>query len=155
MEQQRKVAVKHCEPPMGFASGGILILMVYGAALKKRQRRKRNQTAGGIIDWWPFVLGIALTPLALRAADYFALTGPAALEALYPYALLMRRHEIPLNFSAREQIAHAVMYLQFPVYGLLLMLTMRVRSFGSAFVQVLLVHIFGVGGLWMLNNLVK
>jgi hypothetical protein len=129
--------------------------MVYGAALKRRQRRKRNQKAAGIVDWWPLVAGIAITPLALRAADYFALTGPAALEALYPYALLMRRHELPLSYSMREQLAHLVMYLQFPLYGLLLMLTMRVRSFGSAFIQVLLIHIFGVAGLWMMNNLVK
>jgi hypothetical protein len=107
------------------------------------------------LAWWPLVLGIVVTPLAVRAAGILALTGPTALRILYPFALLPVEHVFGLRESLADTASQAMMYLQFPLYGLLLMLLMRWKPVWTALPVVLALHFAGVGALWALASMAK
>lgn len=122
-------------------------------APKKRSRRKKK--SAGWLAWWPLLLGIAITPLTVRAAGILALTGPAALRMLYPFALLPAEHAIGLRDAIGETASQAMMYLQFPLYGLLLMLAMRWWRVGTALLAIAALHLAGAGALWALSSMAK
>ncbi len=105
--------------------------------------------------WWPLILGVVITPFAVRAAGILALTGPAALRMLYPFALLPAEHAVGLRESLADSASQAMMYLQFPLYGLLLMLVMRWKRTGIALLVVAGLHLAGVASLWLLASLAK
>ncbi len=107
------------------------------AAPRKRKRTKRKNPGWRV--WWPLVLAILLTPLAVRGASLLALAGPGALRALFPFAAL-----------ARSQ-AGLAMWAQLPVYGLVLALFARRRRLGAGLPVVLLVHAAALAAAWLLR----
>ncbi|HVJ07962.1 MAG TPA: hypothetical protein VM554_06235 [Acidisarcina sp.] len=129
------------------------ILEVMSPAPKKRSRKKKN--SAGWLAWWPLILGILVTPFAVRAAGILALTGPTALRMLYPFALLPAEHALGLRDSLADTASQAMMYLQFPLYGLLAMLLQRWKSIGFALLVIAGLHLAGVGALWVLASLAK
>lgn len=129
------------------------ILEGMSPAAKKRSRKKKK--SGNWLAWWPLILGIVVTPFTVRAAGILALTGPAALRTLYPYALLPAEHVFGLRDAVAEAASQGMMYLQFPLYGAAMMLVMRRWrvSIGVAVASAL--HLAGVGCLWLLNTLAR
>ena len=122
-------------------------------AAKKRSRKKKKS-----VNWlalWPVLLGIVVTPFTVRAAGILALTGPAALRMLYPFALLPAEHVFGLRESLADVVSQAMMYLQFPLYGLVVMLLMRWKAWWVALLVVLGLHLGGVGLLWALDSLAR
>src|SRR5450631_3426496 len=122
-------------------------------AAKKKPRKKKKST--NWLAWWPLALGILVTPFTVRAAGILALTGPAALRMLYPFALLPAEHVFGLRESLADVVSQAMMYLQFPLYGLILMLLMRWKVWWVALLVVLGLHFGGVGLLWTLESLAR
>ncbi len=96
------------------------------AAPRKRKRSKRKNP--GPRAWWPLLLALLLTPLAVRGASFLALTGPGALRAAFPFAALARSE------------ANLAMWAQLPVYGLVLALFARRRRLRAGLLAVLLIH---------------
>jgi hypothetical protein len=119
-------------------------------AAKKKPRRKKKST--NWLAWWPVALGVLVTPFAVRAAGIFALTGPAALRMLYPFALIPAEHAFGLRESVADAVSQAMMWLQFPLYGVLLVLLARWKRMPIAIAIVAAIHLAGVGGLWLLNS---
>ena len=83
----------------------------------KRKSRKKQST--GWLAWWPVILGIVVTPFAVKAATLMALTGPDGLRLLYPWMLIPKLHVLGLSDSLGNGISQAMMYVQFPLYGLI------------------------------------
>ena len=119
-------------------------------AAKKRPRKKKKST--NWLVWWPVALGVLVTPFTVRAAGILALTGPAALRMLYPFALIPAEHAFGLRESLADGFSQAMMWLQFPLYGLLIVLLARWKRLGIAIAIVAALHLAGVGGLWLLNS---
>jgi hypothetical protein len=117
----------------------------------KRKPRKKKKTVNWLA-WWPVALGIVVTPFTVRAAGILALTGPSALRMLYPFALIPAEHAFGLRESVADAVSQAMMWLQFPLYGLLLVLLARWKRVGMAIAIVAALHLAGVGGLWLLNS---
>jgi hypothetical protein len=115
-------------------------------AAKRRSRKK--QTAGWLA-WWPLILGIAVTPFAVKAATLMALTGPDGLRLLYPWMLIPKLHVLGLSDSLGNGISQAMMYLQFPLYGVVAMLMHRSKGPISAILLLALVHLVPVGLLFV------
>src|SRR4051812_13579597 len=120
-------------------------------AAKKRSRKKKK-TSANWLAWWPVALGVVVTPFTVRAAGILALTGPAALRMLYPFALIPAEHAFGLRESVADAVSQAMMWLQFPLYGLLLVLLARRMRMAIAVVIVAALHMAAVGGLWLLNS---
>jgi hypothetical protein len=115
-------------------------------AAKRKSRKK--QTSSWLM-WWPVILGIAVTPFAVKAATLMALTGPDGLRLLYPWMLIPKLHFLGLSDSLGNAISQAMMYLQFPLYGLMGMLIHRSKGSAAAILQVALIHLLAVGLLFV------
>ena len=123
------------------------------SALPKRKpaakRRSRKKRASGWLAWWPVILGIAVTPFAVKAATLMALTGPDGLRLLYPWMLIPKLHFLRLSDSIGNAISQAMMYLQFPLYGIAAMLIHRSKGAAAAILQLALIHLLAVGLLFV------
>lgn len=107
------------------------------------RRKKKSAAAPGWLTWWPLLLGIIVTPLTVRAAGVMALAGPDALRTLYPYVLLLQNHLLGLPTELAGTLSQWMMYLQFPLYGLLMALVLRSKGLVPAIITTAVVH-FGV-----------
>jgi hypothetical protein len=91
------------------------------------RKRKSRKSAGWGAQSWPLLLGIAVTPLTIHAASIMALAGPRALTMLYPWVLLLKNPVLRLG-GTNANLSQWLMYIQFPLYGLLMGLIMRSKS---------------------------
>ncbi len=113
------------------------------------RRKSRKKQTSGWLTWWPVILGIAVTPFAVKAATLMALTGPDGLRVLYPWMLLPKLHFLGLSGSLGDKVSQAMMYLQFPLYGLIAMLIHRAKGALPAILQVAVIHLLAVGLLFV------
>jgi hypothetical protein len=110
------------------------------ATRKPASRKKRKNTSSGWLTWWPLLLGILITPLTVRAAGVMALAGPDALRTLYPYVLLLQSHALRIPGELANTVSQWMMYLQFPLYGLLMALALRAKGLAAALIATAVVH---------------
>jgi hypothetical protein len=115
-------------------------------AVKRKSRKKQTS---GWLTWWPVILGVAATPFAVKAATLMALTGPDGLRLLYPWMLIPKLHLLGLSDSLGNAVSQAMMYLQFPLYGVAAMLIHRSKGAVPAILVLALVHILAVGLLFV------
>ncbi len=97
---------------------------------RTRAKKSRKRKRAGWLAWLPLLLAIAVKPFEVRAASVLALTGPGALRLLFPFVVLVQAHApASLAPEQRDTLAEWAMWAQFPVYGLLMALAARWRSF--------------------------
>lgn len=115
------------------------------AATPRKKRGARKSLARG---WWkalwPVLIGIAITPFTVRLASVLALEGPRAFALLYPWFDVLRSRVL---HSPADLVGHAyqyMLYLQFPLYGLLMTLTFRAGRHLRAIIIGLSVHFTGL-----------
>lgn len=115
-------------------------------------RGKRRKSGSSWTAWLPLVLGILATPFALRAASVLALSGTGGLILLYPYVQIVQNPvlRIPNVFAA--PVAQWLMYLQFPLYGLLMARIIRSSGFWIALNVVVLIHAVGIVLAYLLEH---
>jgi hypothetical protein len=109
-------------------------------------KRKTNSS------WWvvlPFVAGVLVTPATLRMASVMALSGVDALTMLYPWVEVVKSPVL----GGFGDTAQWVMYLQFPVYGLVMTWIVRSRGFLAGLTTVILLHIGGIAAAFLLGYL--
>lgn len=116
-----------------------------GANAKPRKRRNSaNAGRGGWKSLWPLVLLIAITPFAVHFASILALEGPKAFALLYPWVEVVRSPALHLPPASLDTVSQWIIYLQFPVYGLLMTLTFRAGKYLRAFIIGLVTHFTGL-----------
>lgn len=120
--------------------------MPSSSAATPRKKRGAPKTffRGGWKSLWPLILGIAITPFTVRVANVVALEGPKAFALLYPWVDVLRSRV--LHFPA-DLVGHSwqkMMYLQFPIYGLLMTLTYRPGRHLRAVIIGLILHFTGL-----------
>src|SRR5579885_3573769 len=113
---------------------------------KPATRKKKKAASAGWLTWWPLVLGIAVTPLTVRAAGVMALAGPDALRMLYPWVQLVQTHLLGFPAEIASTLSQALMYLQFPLYGLVMSLLLRAKGFATALITTAIIH-FGAAAI--------
>lgn len=114
------------------------------AAVSRRKRGSRKFVRRGWAAALPLLLGILITPLALRAASILALEGPKAFALLYPWVEVVRSRALHLPAGLVGNASEWVMYLQFPLYGLVIMLTWHAGRYLRAFIIGLILHFTGL-----------
>lgn len=124
-------------------------------ATESRKRRKsmakKKKSESGWVAAVLLLAGIVAAPIALRAASVMALTGPNGLTLLYPYVEIVKNSTLRIPGSLANPAAQSLMYLQFPLYGLLMVMVVRARGFWIALNAVVFVHAAGVGAAYLLN----
>ncbi|HEX3662161.1 MAG TPA: hypothetical protein VHU89_12055 [Acidobacteriaceae bacterium] len=114
------------------------------AGVSRRKRGIRKSARGSWTAVVPLLLGILITPFALRSASILALEGPKAFALLYPWVEVLRSRALHLPADLVANASEWMMYLQFPLYGLALMLTWRAGRYLRAFILALILHFTGL-----------
>ena len=108
------------------------------------RKRKSKKKPGWLALWWPLLVGAAVTPFAIHAASIMALAGPGALTTLYPWVLLLKNPALGPGGGLGDNVSQLLMYIQFPLYGLLMSLILRSKSLWFALGVVAPVHFVAV-----------
>lgn len=116
-------------------------------------RKKKKKGASPLLVWWPLILGIAVTPLTVHAASIMAIAGPSALMTLYPYVLLLKEPAFGLSGELGNNLSQLMIYLQFPLYGLAMALTLRNKSLWSAIGTAAILHFAAVLVLFLIGHM--
>lgn len=110
---------------------------------KKRSGSKKSARRGWI-SLWPLLLCLAITPFAVRAASILAIEGPRPFALLYPWVEVFRSPVLHLPADVTAALSQWTIFLQFPVYGLLMTLTFRADKHLRAFIIGLVAHFGGL-----------
>ncbi|ACO31716.1 MULTISPECIES: hypothetical protein [Acidobacterium] len=115
------------------------------------QRRSPAQRRGPAQDhsvWQvllPLALGIAATFGTVRLAAILTFMGPQPFSLLYPWVALFSGHPVGLSYDNASALSQMLLYLQFPLYGLLAGIVLfATRRFWRAVTAIFAVHIFGI-----------
>jgi hypothetical protein len=120
---------------------------------RKKRGASKNSARGGWISLWPLLLGIAVTPLTVRAASIVALEGPKAFALLYPWVVVLRCRALHFPADLVGRSSEWMLFLQFPLYGLLMTLTYRAGRHLRAVIVALIVHFTGLVAIVLLGLL--
>ena len=112
-------------------------------ARRKRSASKKS-ASGGWRALLPLAIGIVVTPFTIRFASVLALEGPKAFALLYPWVIVLRSPALRLPADFVGSWSEWMMYLQFPIYGLLMTLTFRAGKYLRAFIVGLVAHFAGL-----------
>ncbi len=115
------------------------------AATPRKKRGARKTLARG---WWkalwPVLIGIIITPFTIRLASVLALEGPKAFALLYPWFDVLRSKVLHTPADLVGHAYESMLYLQFPIYGLLMTLTFRAGRHLRAIIIGLMLHFIGL-----------
>ena len=121
-------------------------------AARSVRGKRRKQGGPNWAAWIPFVLGIVMTPVALRAASILALSGTGGLMLLYPFVQIVQNPVLHGAGGLADPLAQWIMYLQFPVYGLLMARITKSKGFWVALNVVVAIHGAGIGLAYLLAH---
>jgi len=122
------------------------------APSRNASRKRKSKSPGFLAAWWPLLIGIAVTPLAIHAASIMALAGPSALMTLYPWVLLLKSPIIGLATPLGENLSQLLMYVQFPLYGVLMALILRSKPWWSALAIAVAAHLGAIVAVFLMTN---
>lgn len=92
----------------------------------------------------PLAIGILMTPFTIRLASILALAGPRPFALLYPWVMALRSPALHFPADLVGSSSEWMMYLQFPLYGLLMTVTFRAARYLRAFIIGLVAHFAGL-----------
>lgn len=115
-----------------------------GAKPRKKRSAASRSGAAGWKALIPLLVCCALAPFAVQAASILALEGPKAFALLYPWVEVVRSPALHVTPARLETLSQWIMYLQFPVYGLLMTLASRGGRYLRAFSVGLVAHFSGL-----------
>lgn len=122
---------------------------------RKRAGRKKTSAGGGWKSLWPLIVCVAITPFTVRAASILALEGPKAFALLYPWVVVLRSPGLHLGPDSAGTLSQWMLWLQFPLYGLLMTLTYRADKHLRAFIIGLVAHFTGLFAVVLLAYLAQ
>lgn len=119
---------------------------------RKRPRAKATRWSRHAI--WPLLICIAMDPFLVRSASILALDGPRPFTMAFPWVEFLYLPAFHFTAEMMSTLQQWVLYLQFPIYGLLMTLSYRAdkrwRSINvglaAHFGGVLLVELFSYFG---------
>jgi len=124
------------------------------AALRHQQRHLRRHRS--LTEWstyWPVALGILVSFFTPQLREFVEAYRPWGLWVSFPMVALSIRPEMYMGSKMAVLLPTAMMYLQFPMEGLLARIALRgnVTVYGVA-LQVLFFHGLCLVDLWLLNG---
>ncbi|MGB7190719.1 MAG: hypothetical protein WBD10_11315 [Acidobacteriaceae bacterium] len=122
------------------------------ATAARSVRGKHRKSGSSWAAWIPLALGIVMTPVALRAASILALSGTGGLMLLYPFVQIVQNPALQVPGAFADSLAQWIMYLQFPLYGLLMARIIKSKGLWIALNVVVFLHAAGVGLAYLLAH---
>ena len=122
----------------------------------RRPAKKKSGASPGYMLWAPLAVGVAAIYFAVHYAEILPLLGPAGLlrlRLLAPLAMLAHQPELGMAEATADSVAQGLLFVQFPIYGLLFGLIWRVAGFARAAGILLLVHALAAAAVLVLAQL--
>ena len=121
-----------------------------------RQQRRVSRLQRSLAQWteyWPVAVGILISFIAPQIREFVEPYRPWGLWVSFPMVAISIRPEIYMGTKMAAFLPTAMLYLQFPIEGLLAKIALRghVRPYG-VMVQVLYFHGLCIMQLWLLNG---
>jgi hypothetical protein len=113
----------------------------------------RNPPPEGLASWWPVAIGVALAFFAPDLSRFATAYDPWGMRLIFPYVLFCGRPELGLSDELARTLPQLMLYLQFPLEGLLTELTFR-RGVGlpGAIGQLVFLHLAGALVLFLVSG---
>ena len=116
----------------------------------KAQLKKRNPPPTGIASWWPVAAGVVLGCLSPQLSALLAPYEPWGPRVVFPFVQFMGLHEIGMSAELTRTLPQLMLYLQFPLEGLLTKSNLsRGYRISSAVEQLVFLHALCAMVLWL------
>jgi hypothetical protein len=123
------------------------------AFYKSVQAERHARSLRFLVSFWPVALGLLLGFYAASLYALVAARAPEAMTAVFPLHVLALRPEICISRAFARTVPHAMIYLQFPIEGLLIRIALWRRVTVSGVCgQVVSLHLFVVAHLWLASG---
>lgn len=113
-------------------------------------KNKRDSITG--LQWGLVILSIVVTPVAVHAASILALSGPSGLMLLYPLVQIVKSPGMNVPADIANTTAQWIMYLQFPLYGILAAKLMRPLGAAIGLGAAAMLHCVGIAIAYFLGH---
>ena len=118
----------------------------------KAQLKKRNPPPTGIVSWWPAAAGVVLGCLAPQLLSLLASYEPWGPRIVFPFVQFVGLHEIGMSAELTRTLPQLMLYLQFPLEGLLTKSSLsRGVKISTALEHLVFLHAVCVMVLWLVS----
>jgi len=126
--------------------------LVNGPVMSSRdaQKKMHNPPAKGWATWWPVAVGVALGCLAPLLRSLLVPYDPWGMRAVFPFVQFLGLHEIGMSDELTRTLPQLMLFLQFPLEGLLTKSTLsRGVKVSGALQQLFFLHFVSGLVLWV------
>jgi hypothetical protein len=117
---------------------------------KHEQRNMRTPAPTGLAIWWPVLVGVALGFFAPQIRDLVEPYDPWGMRAVFPFVQFFGLREIGMSEELTRTLPQLMLYLQFPLEGLLTKFTLgRGVHAINALAQLVFLHVVAALVLWI------
>lgn len=120
---------------------------------RREQEKKHNPPPRGLASWWPVAAGVLLGCLAPWLRDLLLPYEPWGMRMVFPFVQLSGLHETGFSDELTRTIPQVMLFLQFPLEGLLTKFTLgRGMRLTGALGQLVFLHGVCVLVLWLVGG---
>ena len=113
-------------------------------------QQRRNRTIQSLVTSWPIFVGILLAICAPTLHELLSVIKPWGNWLVFPFVELMARPELHLGSQFQQTAPQVMLYLQFPLEGLMAKKFLKGRVTPRAVLgQVMIYHILGAVQLFL------
>jgi hypothetical protein len=116
----------------------------------RRAQERHNKRMQSLLQSWPIGVGILLALCAPIMSEVLSAFKPWGMWLVFPFVELMARPELHMGGDFQQMAPQAMLFLQFPLEGLMAKKFLRGRvTVRGVAGQVLLYHFLGAVQLWL------
>lgn len=122
-----------------------------GAASSNRSSaNKKDPPPSGLMAWWPLAAGIALDLVIPQLSAQLEPYQPWGIRAVFPFAQITGMRELGFSEQLTQSLPQLMLYLQFPLEGLLTGFSLsRGTKLGAAIGQLVFLHALCLFVMWL------
>jgi len=117
---------------------------------RKAQWRKQNPSPRGLTSWWPVFVGLALGAAGPQLRTLLEPYAPWGMRAVFPFVEFAGLREIGMSDELTRTLPQLLLFLQFPLEGLLTRGSLgRGCKLSTALGQLFFLHAVAALVLWI------
>jgi hypothetical protein len=129
------------------------VQLTLAAIRKAHQKERQKELLKHLVSYWPVAVGIVLACFAPLLRDLVAPIEPWGMRLVFPFAVLAGRPELYMGNEMARILPQIMLFLQFPIEGLLARYFLSKRVTLSAVGgQVFFVHFLCAVQLWLVSG---
>jgi len=117
----------------------------------RRSRERHHRFVNDLVSSWPIFVGLLLAICAPVLSDVLSIVKPWGAWLVFPFVELVARPEIHLGHQFQQTAPQVMLFLQFPLEGLMAKKFLKGRvTFSAVANQVMIYHILGAAQLFLI-----